>query len=51
MGKILIILGFWVLAAICVVVMRKVSPESNIIYPIHAIFVGIFFSVCTWLFY
>lgn len=50
MGKILIILGFWVIAAICVAVMRKVSPESKI-YPIYAIFLGVFFSACTWLFY
>lgn len=51
MGKTQIILGFWIFAAICVVIMRIVSPESKIIYPVYAIFISVFFSICTWQFY
>ena len=49
MVKILVTIGMWVLAIICIFIMRKIEPDNKI-YPIWALFIAALFTgvtICT----
>ena len=44
MVEVVLTVGFWVLGAVCVLVMKKIEP-NNKIYPVWALFISLVFTL------